>query len=50
MSQRQKNQSQQIVLTLPTGPVKRLLLETDDKLIQGISMLFDDDDHIHHKV
>ena len=44
MSQRQKNQSQQIVLTLPTGPVKRLLLETDDKLIQGISMLFDDDD------
>ena len=44
MSQRQKNQSQQIVLMLPTGPVKRLLLETDDKLIQGISMLFDDDD------
>jgi methylated-DNA-[protein]-cysteine S-methyltransferase len=43
MSQRQKNQSQHIVLTLPAGPIQRLLLETDGKLIQGISMLFDDE-------
>jgi methylated-DNA-[protein]-cysteine S-methyltransferase len=43
MSQRQQIQSQHIVLTLPTGPIKRLLLETDGKIIQGISMLFDDE-------
>ena len=43
MSQRQKNHCQHIVLMLPSGPIKRLLLETDGKLIQGISMLFDDE-------
>ena len=43
MSQRQQIQSKYIVLTLTTGPIKRLLLETDGKLIQGISMLFDDE-------
>ena len=43
MSQRQKKHFQQFVLNLPTSPIKRLLLETDGKVIQGVSMLFDDE-------
>jgi len=43
MSWSQKIHSQQIVLTLPIGPIKHLLLETDGRLIQGISILFDKD-------
>jgi methylated-DNA-[protein]-cysteine S-methyltransferase len=35
------SQSQKIVLTLPVGPIKHLLLETDGELTQGISILFD---------
>ena len=31
------------MLNLPTSPIKRLLLETDGKVIQGVSMLFDDE-------
>ena len=43
MSQSQKKHFQQVVLNLPTSPIKRLLLETDGKVIQGVSMLFDDE-------
>jgi len=41
MSHKSLTQCQQIVLTLPVGPIKRLLLETDGQVIQGISMLFE---------
>ena len=43
MSQSKQKHFQQFVLNLPTSPIKRLLLETDGKVIQGVSMLFDDE-------
>ena len=43
MTQSQKKHCQQFVLNLPASPIKRLLLETDGKVIQGVSMLFDDE-------
>lgn len=43
MSMDQKMPLSRCILMLPTGPIRRLLLETDGKVIKGISMLFDEE-------